>query len=93
MGSEMCIRDRITTVLVLPGSLNNIGGHAVPIKLGSLAGRAPSSRVIDSPRALTMPGEANVDDRDDMYKAASGMHRPDASTSFRHMKMACGEMH
>ena len=81
----------ITTVLVLPGSLNNIGGHAVPIKLGSLAGRAPSSRVIDSPRALTMPGEANVDDRDDMYKAASGMHRPDASTSFRHMKMACGE--
>lgn len=80
----------ITTAMVLPGSLNNIGGQAFPIKLGSLAGRPPSSRVLDAPRSLKMAGEARRD-RDSMYPAASGMQRPDGSTPFRQIKMACGE--
>ena len=49
----------VTSALVLPGSLNNIGGHAYPIKLGDLHGRPPSSRLIDPPRALTILGEAD----------------------------------
>ena len=80
----------ITTTLVLPGSLDNIGGEAFPIKLGRLAGRAPSERVIDVPRSFTMAGESNHR-RDEMYRSASGMARPDGSTAFRHVKMACGE--
>lgn len=80
----------VTSALVLPGSLNNIGGHAFPIKLGDLAGRPPSSRLIDPPRALTILGEADHG-RDELYSAASGMRRPDGSTSFRQLKMACGE--
>lgn len=80
----------ITSALVLPGSLDNIGGHAVLVKLGALAGRSPSSRVIDPPRAMVMPGEANHG-RDALYSPASGMHRDDGSTSFRQVKMACGE--
>lgn len=80
----------ITTALVLPGSLNNIGGQAFPIKLGSLAGRPPSSRVLDPPRSMRMAGEAGHT-RDEMYSEASGMRRPDGSTSFRQIKMACGE--
>lgn len=80
----------VTSALVLPGSLNNIGGHAFPIKLGDLDGRTPSSRLIDPPRALTILGEADHG-RDKLYSAASGMRRPDGSTSFRQIKMACGE--
>ena len=80
----------VTSALVLPGSLNNIGGHAYPIKLGDLHGRPPSSRLIDPPRALTILGEADHG-RDGLYSAASGMRRPDGSTSFRQIKMACGE--
>ncbi|WFD26574.1 hypothetical protein MNAN1_001557 [Malassezia nana] len=80
----------ITSVLVLPGSLNNIGGQAYPVKLGSLAGRPPSSRVVDPPRSMSMIGEAGHA-RDQMYADNTGMQRPDGSTSFRQIKMACGE--
>lgn len=80
----------VTTALVLPGSLDNIGGQAYPIKLGALHGRPPSSRVLDPPRSLVMPGERYYG-RDALYDEASGMHRGDNSTSFRHLKMACGE--
>lgn len=80
----------VTTALVLPGSLNNIGGQAYPVKLGSLAGRPPSSRVVDPPRSMIMNGEAGRA-RDDMYAKNTGMQRPDGSTSFRQIKMACGE--
>ncbi|WFD19702.1 hypothetical protein MCAP1_001938 [Malassezia caprae] len=80
----------VTTALVLPGSLNNIGGQAYPVKLGSLLGRPPSSRVVDPPRSMIMNGEAGRA-RDDMYAKDTGMQRPDGSTSFRQIKMACGE--
>lgn len=80
----------ITTTLVLPGSLNNIGGQAYPVKLGKLHGRPPSSRVLDPPRSLILPGERE-NGRDALYSKASGMHRGDTTTSFRHIKMACGE--
>lgn len=80
----------VTTALVLPGSLNNIGGQAYPVKLGSLAGRPPSSRVVDPPRSMVMNGEAGHA-RDEMYAKNTGMQRPDGSTSFRQIKMACGE--
>ncbi|WFC96558.1 hypothetical protein MBRA1_003219 [Malassezia brasiliensis] len=80
----------ITSALVLPGSLDNIGGQAYPIKLGKLHGRPPSSRVLDPPRSMVMPGEREHG-RDALYEASTGMHRKDHSTSFRQMKMACGE--
>ncbi|WFD34581.1 hypothetical protein MCUN1_001422 [Malassezia cuniculi] len=79
----------ITSALILPGSLNNIGGQAFPIKLGKHRG-GPSERVIDPPRALVLPSEGNVG-RDSLFDTHSGMERPDESTSFRHIKMACGE--
>lgn len=80
----------VTSALVLPGSLNNIGGQAYPVKLGSLHDRPPSSRVIDPPRSMVMNGEAGHA-RDDLYPPHTGMQRPDGSTSFRQIKMACGE--
>ncbi|WFD00477.1 hypothetical protein MYAM1_003226 [Malassezia yamatoensis] len=80
----------ITTVMVLPGSLNNIGGQAYPMKLGPLHGKAPSSRVLDPPSSLVMPGDW-FNGRDALYDPASGMQRGNQSTSFRHLKMACGE--
>ncbi|WFD30534.1 hypothetical protein MSPP1_001555 [Malassezia sp. CBS 17886] len=80
----------VTTALVLPGSLDNIGGQAYAIKLGDLQGRMPSSRIVDPPRALVLPGEGRHG-RDDWYTRETGMRRPDGSTAFRQIKMACGE--
>ena len=79
----------VTSALVLPGSLDNIGGQAYPIKLGKRR-TGPSARIIDPPSSLILPGEGNTA-RDDMYSEASGMRRPDESTAYRHFKMACGE--
>lgn len=80
----------VTTALVLPGSLNNIGGQAYPIKLRPMRGEAASARILDAPRTFVLPGDAE-DGRDARYAPESGMHRPDSSSAFRHMKMACGE--
>lgn len=79
----------VTSALVLPGSLNNFGGQGYPIKLGKFRA-SPAERLIDPPRALVMPDEANVG-RDGLYTRASGMQRPDGSTAFRHIKIALGE--
>ncbi|PWN52606.1 hypothetical protein IE53DRAFT_311777 [Violaceomyces palustris] len=80
----------ITSTLVLPGSANSLGGQAYPIKLRSVSSGEPSGRLIDPPLALTLNGEANSG-RDSLYLNETGMVRHDASSSFRHMKMACGE--
>jgi hypothetical protein len=80
----------ITTGLALPGSANNVGGQAYPVKLGRLGKKAVSGggwwRVIDPPRSLVLPGEGNSS-RDDLYAQETGMKRPDGSSSFRHMKV------
>lgn len=84
----------ITTGLLLPGSGNSVGGQAFPIKFGRLgkqqAKHGSWTRVIDPPRSLVLPGEGN-DNRDNLYEIHTGMKRGDNSSSWRHMKMACGE--
>lgn len=80
----------ITSGLALPGSANNVGGQAYPIKMGRLGKSAVSGggwwRVIDPPRSLTLPGEGSTL-RDQMYSEDTGMRRPDGSSSFRYMKV------
>lgn len=84
----------VTSGLALPGSANNVGGQAFPVKMGRLGRKAASSggwsRVIDPPRSLVLPGEGEVG-RDGLYDEETGMKRGDGSSSFRYMKMACGE--
>jgi hypothetical protein len=80
----------ITSGLALPGSANNVGGQAFPIKMGRLGKKAASlggwNRVIDPPRSLIMPGEGETG-RDDLYAEETGMKRSDGSSSFRYMKV------
>ncbi|CEH13542.1 ALPHA-D-RIBOSE 1-METHYLPHOSPHONATE 5-TRIPHOSPHATE DIPHOSPHATASE [Ceraceosorus bombacis] len=81
----------ITTGLVLPGSLNNVGGQAFPVKLGrqtlSDSRNGAWRRVVDPPAVVVGPGEGwgcNA-------TAGDGMKRAKGQSSWRHMKMACGE--
>lgn len=80
----------VTTALVLPGSLNNMGGQGFPIKLRPLHGQPPSARVVDAPESLVLPGEGNQT-RSARLAPETGMQRTDGSTAFRYLKMACGE--
>lgn len=81
----------VTTGLVLPGSANNVGGQAFPIKLGRQtptdARHGGFKRIIDPPTSLVGPGEGDGRVGD----VATGMNRTDGGSAWRYMKMACGE--
>ena len=76
----------ITSGLVLPGSANSMGGQAYPVKYRQVSTHTPAHRLIDPPRALAQPAAAAPPESND-----TGMLRNDSSSSWRHMKMACGE--
>lgn len=84
----------VTTGLALPGSANNVGGQAFPMKFGRLGQNAARSgawsRVVDPPTSLTLPGEALFaeEGRNGLYAPETGMQREDGSSSWRHMKVS-----
>ncbi|EST07165.1 Metal-dependent hydrolase, composite domain protein [Kalmanozyma brasiliensis GHG001] len=79
----------ITTGLVLPGSANSMGGQAFPIKYRQTSSHLPLDRVIEPPTSLARLGQGKGDV--EKYDLETGLLRNDSSSSWRYMKMACGE--
>ncbi|KDR83960.1 hypothetical protein GALMADRAFT_236481 [Galerina marginata CBS 339.88] len=77
-GYELAMAGGVTSVQVLPGSSNAIGGQAFIVKLRKTKDRSASSMIVDPPDNLNIPASAPSSD---------------AYTTFRwrHMKQACGE--
>ncbi|SPO29208.1 uncharacterized protein UTRI_06157 [Ustilago trichophora] len=84
----------ITTGLVLPGSANSMGGQAFPIKYRQPSSRLPQDRLIEPPTSLARLGQgkgASSEHSMQELDVETGLHRNDSSSSWRYMKMACGE--
>ena len=83
----------ITTGLVLPGSANSMGGQAFPIKYRQPSSRLPQDRLIEPPTSLARLGQGKGADQSPalVHDVETGLHRNDSSSSWRYMKMACGE--
>ncbi|KAN0063758.1 hypothetical protein ACQY0O_003808 [Thecaphora frezii] len=90
---KQSIAGGITAGLVLPGSANSVGGQAFPLKYRQVKSHIPSDRIIDPPASLARLGQGkNASDVAAIaLEEATGMLRNDSSSSWRHMKMACGE--
>ncbi|PPQ64627.1 hypothetical protein CVT24_008364 [Panaeolus cyanescens] len=73
---ELAMAGGVTSVQVLPGSSNAIGGQAFIVKLRKTKDRTPSSMIVEPPYNLKASGGAS----DDL-----------APFRWRHMKQACGE--
>ncbi|KAF9534703.1 carbohydrate esterase family 9 protein [Crepidotus variabilis] len=76
---ELALAGGVTSVQVLPGGSNAIGGQSFMVKLRKTKDRTASSMIIEPPETLVIP---RGDDDDD---AAFATHH------WRHMKQACGE--
>ncbi|TKY87991.1 hypothetical protein EX895_003087 [Sporisorium graminicola] len=84
----------ITTGLVLPGSANSIGGQAFPIKYRQPSSLLPQDRLIEPPDSLARLGQGKGSAATKLtiqHEVETGLHRNDSSSSWRYMKMACGE--
>ncbi|KAJ1573311.1 hypothetical protein NDA11_005014 [Ustilago hordei] len=83
----------ITTGLVLPGSANSMGGQAFPIKYRQPLSHSPQDRLIEPPTSLVKLGQGKGADKHfaDHHGIETGLQRNDSSSSWRYMKMACGE--
>ncbi|CDW98570.1 hypothetical protein [Sporisorium scitamineum] len=84
----------ITTGLVLPGSANSIGGQAFPIKYRQPSSFLPQDRLIEPPTSLARLGQGKGSAGQHLttqHEVETGLHRNDSSSSWRYMKMACGE--
>ncbi|KAJ1026294.1 hypothetical protein NDA16_002381 [Ustilago loliicola] len=83
----------ITTGLVLPGSANSMGGQAFPIKYRQPSSHLPQDRLIEPPTSLAKLGQGQGADQhfSHDYDIETGLYRNDSSSSWRYMKMACGE--
>lgn len=84
----------ITTGLVLPGSANSMGGQAFPIKYRQPSSHLPQDRLIEPPTSLARLGQGKGAAHSHLTEKAeieTGLHRNDSSSSWRYMKMACGE--
>lgn len=85
----------ITTGLVLPGSANSIGGQAFPIKYRQPSSHLPQDRIIEPPTSLAHLGQGKGGSASEHSaiepNIETGLHRNDSSSSWRYMKMACGE--
>ncbi|CBQ70126.1 conserved hypothetical protein [Sporisorium reilianum SRZ2] len=84
----------ITTGLVLPGSANSIGGQAFPIKYRQPSSYLPQDRLIEPPTSLARLGQGKGTAAQHLTiqnEVDTGLHRKDSSSSWRYMKMACGE--
>lgn len=84
----------ITTGLVLPGSANSMGGQAFPIKYRQPSSHLPQDRLIEPPTSLARLGQGKGDAAQHLaeeHDMDTGLHRNDSSSSWRYMKMACGE--
>ncbi len=80
----------ITTGLVLPGSANSMGGQAFPIKYRQPSSHLPQDRLIEPPTSLAPLGQGKANSAAS-FDAETGLARNDSSSSWRYMKMACGE--
>ncbi|SNX87424.1 uncharacterized protein MEPE_06134 [Melanopsichium pennsylvanicum] len=81
----------ITTGLVLPGSANSMGGQAFPIKYRQPSSHLPQDRLIEPPTSLARLGQGKGVQADANAELETGLYRNDSSSSWRYMKMACGE--
>lgn len=83
----------ITTGLVLPGSANSMGGQAFPVKYRQPSSHLPQDRLIEPPTSLARLGQGRGASRHpaEQHDFETGLHRNDSSSSWRYMKMACGE--
>ncbi|KAF8640067.1 hypothetical protein AX17_001308 [Amanita inopinata Kibby_2008] len=72
---QLAIAGGVTTVQVLPGSSNAIGGQAFMMKLRKTADRSASSMILEPPYSLATPAA----------------YEPSQPFKWRHMKQACGE--
>lgn len=84
----------ITTGLVLPGSANSMGGQAFPIKYRQPSSHLPQDRLIEPPTSLARLGQGKGSSFQHSLlqnDVETGLHRNDSSSSWRYMKMACGE--
>lgn len=84
----------ITTGLVLPGSANNMGGQAFPVKYRQPSSHLPQDRLIEPPTSLARLGQGKGGEHQHLTvesEKETGLHRNDSSSSWRYMKMACGE--
>ncbi|KAH8915261.1 hypothetical protein BT69DRAFT_904580 [Atractiella rhizophila] len=59
MGFRRTVAGGVTTVIVLPGSANNIGGQAFPFKLRPTAEKTPTSMLVEQP--WTIPNSSTTD--------------------------------
>ncbi|KAF8969443.1 carbohydrate esterase family 9 protein [Flammula alnicola] len=75
-GYQLAIAGGVTSVQVLPGSMNAIGGQAFMVKLRKPSDRSASSMLLEPPYSLTLPSDG------------SESYTP---FRWRHMKQACGE--
>ncbi|GAC75374.1 hypothetical protein PANT_15c00040 [Moesziomyces antarcticus T-34] len=80
----------ITTGLVLPGSANSMGGQAFPIKYRQPSSHLPQHRLIEPPTSLAPLGQGKANSAAS-FDVETGLARNDSSSSWRYMKMACGE--
>lgn len=85
----------ITTGLVLPGSANSMGGQAFPLKYRQPSSHLPQDRLIEPPTSLARLGQGKGSTGSQHsaveHELETGLHRNDSSSSWRYMKMACGE--
>ncbi|KAJ9476056.1 Carbohydrate esterase [Pseudozyma hubeiensis] len=84
----------ITAGLVLPGSANSMGGQAFPIKFRQPSSHLPQDRLIEPPTSLARLGQGKGSSSQHsllQHNVETGLHRNDSSSSWRYMKMACGE--